>query len=263
MNRAGICLWFILFFVLSCSSDYRDIATENGRQAVIDEATNHLTAGLCDRALETLSDLYNSDHVDNEVRQLYASAYACKGGLNFPSMFVALKDSPDIWNALIKSNYSAGTGDLKVDNMLRSAEILRETSSIEGNYFASTRPRDVNAYMVFVQLNLISLTLSPLGAANPDDGKRRKPTPICSPAATCIARDQCRVAVAVANIRDSIDSLPSGPITDKISIAFNAACSAVGGGCPTVLDPSDAACTAAMQVQGQVLIDTFASQWGT
>lgn len=247
---------------IGCSTDYRDLSTANGRKAVIEEANNFLTSGLCDEAINTLLPLVNSPYHDYDSKFVYSSAYACKGGLNFPALLLAVKDvsGSDIWTPLIKANNSASSADGKVSAMAQAASILRTTTPRtleEGNnyYTAQFRTGDVNSYMIFLQASVIGLTISPsnMGNAHPDTGAKRT-------AITGLGTDsdKCRIQVAVATIANCLTYVSTGTAIDTVSDSIQALC---GGTCPTNLNPS--VCTGVEIGQGATLITALDSQWST
>ena len=65
-----------------CGSTDPGLADLQGRQGILDSARISLSAGKCDDAIETLEPLYESEYSDNDTRELYASAKACKAGMD-------------------------------------------------------------------------------------------------------------------------------------------------------------------------------------
>jgi hypothetical protein len=255
MNRSLFFFLCIVFVVAlsftACGQDYK--ATP---QAVIDEANNHLTTGNCESAIAVLKPVYESPNVNNDVRMAYSSAYGCKGGISMPSLLAALVDttSSDIWAKLVKANYSTGS-DGKYDALGTSAQILRNTAVPSGSVGAADRSADANVFMVFVQLNIIATTISPLGAAVSTTGKKTQAI------AGATTAQQCAIEVAMATISDSLQSAGTGGAIDAIRTALSSACTAALGACPTNRDPS--VCTAVEQAQGTALLTAINSQWGT
>lgn len=246
----------ILFLFISCAQDYAQISSSNGRRAVLDEARNHLTAGYCDQAITVLQSLVNSQYVDKEAYYVYSSAYACKGGMNFVASMLSLKDlqGSDMWTPLIKANYSSSSSDGKTASLLTSADILLRTASPAGSVHAYSRDAEANAYMIFVQLNVIATVIAPLGAASATTGK--KTTSLCT---SCGAAVQCYVATAIAIINDSLAYVNSGSALSKVSTVMSAACS--GSTCPQERSYSNCLADTATQTLGQNVINVIDSQW--
>ena len=242
------------FFLLTCGQGYRDISTENGRQAVIDDAQNYLTAGLCEEAISVLQPLYSSQYANEEVKLLYASAYGCKGGMNMAAQIGELTNvsGADIWSPLVKTNYSASNADLHIVNLDLAADIIRQTNFVPGAYEASSRSKDANTFMTFVQLNNITSVISPLGAANKATGKRTQA--VC---AACSVADVCHVQVAVAFMDDALDFMGNGPVVTTLNSALNTACA---GACPTNKVLAVCMGDAVLQATGQAMITAIGAQ---
>lgn len=250
-----IVLFFSQFFLNSCGQGYKDLSTANGRQIVLDEANNFLTDGQCQQAIDVLSPLYNSIYVDDDVRLVYASAYACLGGFNFPSLITGLTNASggDIWSALIKSNYSSvdTTTQSHVYFFQTAATALRNTGG--GSFDASDRPEGANLYMVFLQAEIIAKTIMQNGVGKADAVTGKKTVAI-----TGLGSNQqlCDLEVAIATISDSLLNVSTNSALDNVSSSVSTAC---GGACPTNKDPS--VCSAVEQAQGAALMIALDSQW--
>lgn len=252
--RSTLVLIFSIFF-LSCGTGYKDLSTENGRKALMEQANNYLTGGQCTAAIEVLKPLYESQYVNTEVRLIYASAHACVAGFNFPSLITGLTsiNGSDIWSPLIKTNYNSARSDNHLYYLKKAASILRETASTSGSFRASDRPSDVNLYMVFIQAEIISKTilLPDMGNADPTTGKQQ---------ATIIGKgdneDKCYIVAAFATIADSLTQVSTGTAINSVSSSITNAC---GGACPTNKDPS--VCTVVEQAQGDILLTAIDGQW--
>ncbi len=237
-------------FFNSCGS-YRDIQSDNGKQAVIEEANLYLNSGNCDKAIETLTPLYQSSRTDNEVRMVFSSAYACKAGFSMTRIITNLKGSGNIWNIIVSSLYSNGS-DGHYANFMEAATILRTTAP-NGSLFAVDRPGDANVYMIFMQLGVISSLISRMGVA--DSGTGAQTTPLVASDATMAER--CSIQVAFSTINDSLDSLGADTGTlANLSTVVAAVCAL--GGCTNV-DP--AVCTAAEDTIGTGFIAAIDASW--
>lgn len=248
----------LLLLSCACSQDYRSLSTQNGRQIVLEQANNALTVGNCDAALEVLSPLLQSPHADSKAWMTAASAYACKGGLNFPKILVSLKDlsGQDVWSVLVKSNFSDGT-DGKQEQLLTGVDYILRTSSPSGSNEASARASDANVYMVFLQLNVLATLLGPMGDADSATGRRTQA--LC---VACTAAEQCRVQVAFAFIADSLRYVRTGAAIDEISSAVVDTCyDLFATNCPLNLSYSSCLASAVLQAQGQLMINEINDQW--
>jgi hypothetical protein len=251
-------LYLSLAFILTtCAPDYKDLSNPNGRQALIDLANNYLTAGSCEEAINTIQPLVESQYVTLEARMVYASAYACKGGMSFISLLLALKDvsGDDVWSPLVKSNYSTGSSDGKTAALNTATEILRQTATPANSFDASARPDDANMYMIFVQANIIATVIGPLGAANRTTGKRTQAI-----TATASTSERCFTQVAIAAIADSLQYVSTSTAIDNVRESVTSAC---GGSCPTNRDYSVCVGNAGLQTIGQTLLTAISGQWST
>ncbi|MBI2607124.1 MAG: hypothetical protein HYW49_13700 [Deltaproteobacteria bacterium] len=245
--------WSILA-IQSCGQGYKGLHSENGRRAIIEEANNLLTSGQCEAAIAVLKPLYESEFNNNEVRLTYASAFACAGGFNFAMLIGSIQNvGSDIWSPIVASNYSPNYSNGRVTSLNTAARIIRETSRTPGSFKAIDRDPDVNLYMIFIQAELITTTISidTMGVADEKTGK--KTTTITGKGGSA---EQCRIELAVATIQDCLGQVSTGSAIDKVSTSISAIC---GGACPTNLDPG--VCTATEIVQGTALIAAIDTQW--
>lgn len=239
----------------SCGTGYSNIDSENGRNAIMEQADQFLSAGQCARALEILGPLYTSQYVDDKIRMSYASAFACAGGFNFISTANGLTNASgnDIYSGLVLGNYSLNANDGKVISLSTAANIVRETRRVPGSIRAVDRPSDANLYMIFMQLELITVTISTsnFGDANPQTGAKR--LAITGKGSNA---EKCRMEVAIATISDCLTYVSAGTALSKIKTQINNLC---GGACPSNLDPN--VCTAVEQVQGAAVIAAIDASW--
>ncbi len=261
--------WWFSFFLpfaglQSCGTEYRDISTENGRNAVIEKAENFLTQGQCNDAIDTLQPLYDSIYRNHKTRMVYASAYACRGGFNFAALIATLRDASgnDIWSLLIASNYSDSRTNGKTTAFIDSAGIIRTTStqgSDTPNYWnALYRPADANTYMIFIQAMLIASILSPpvMGDANSVNGNQRRDILVATdPNDT----EKCRVQVALATIRNCLTVVSTGTAIDRMTTAIDAVCAVGGVTCATNMNPDG--CAASDRLAGETIITAIESIW--
>lgn len=259
--RTALVIFMAWLAALSCSNDFKDLSNPNAQLAILQLAENYLTGGNCERALEVLQPLLQAQYVNYDSRILEASAYACRGGLNFPKLAAALAQvaTTDIWSAIVASNHSASNTDGHLSALVAATTSLRTTVTPAyppGPLEASFRSADANSYMVFVSANIIGTVISPLGAANSTNGKR---TRALTCAASCTVEDRCRVQVAISNIADSLAFVSAGAAIDKVSAAISTACG--GAPCPSNLDYTVCTGDAVLQLQGEVLINQIESMW--
>jgi hypothetical protein len=257
MRKPFFSLFVLALFLVSCGKTYDDINTPEGRRAIYEQALAHLTGGQCNEARTVLMPLYQSQWADTKVRIAMASTYACSAGFNFAGIFTAISQtSGDIWAGLVKSNYNPNASTSKVSDLKQAAAVLRTTGTSGGGLDAATRPEDANVWMILVQLQIISTTISidTIGNANPTTGKKT-----VSITGKGTNQQKCDIQVAVTTISNCLSNLSnSGGTFSTIQNQLNTIC---GGSCGTNLDP--ATCTAAEQAQGAALITGIDSMWGT
>lgn len=259
--RTYVALVFSLLVAISCSTDYKNLDNPTAQRAILELAENYLTGGNCDAALEVLQPLLVYPYVNYDSRILEASAYGCRGGINFPNLIVALKEAAgsDIWSAVVKSNHSASGSDGKTGSLKTAVNRLQLTTGSSGSEAAVNRSKDANAYMIFVSVNIIGTVISPLGAASSVTGKR---TQALNCAANCTDADRCNVQVAFANISDSLDYVSTGTAIDKVSSAIDETCAAaLGGVCPTNKNYDTCMGSAALRNQGELLVNAIETSW--
>ena len=258
LNQLAVILFSTVLFLQSCGQDYKQISTDNGRQYLLDMANDFLTSGQCQQAIDTLTPLYNSIYVDNEIRITYASAWACAGGFNFAALIGAIKNlgSGDIWSAFVSADYSASYADSHVYLLDQAVQYVRKVSSNASSYSAAFRTEDANIYMVFLQMQIISSTISISTMGNADRLTGKKTTTITGKGT---ATEKCRIEVSFATIRDSLNYVTSGAAISTMTSAINTVCTQAAGLCPTNTDPS--ICTAAEQAQGAAIIAAIDAQW--
>ncbi|MBI3557146.1 MAG: hypothetical protein HY074_12855 [Deltaproteobacteria bacterium] len=261
-RRHGSVLLLILsmiFWIVRCSPSFKDLSSPNGRQAIIDQANDDLTAGDCGSAIDILTPLVHSQYSNNDVLMVYASAFACQGGLNFPNLIGNLKDlgSSDIWSVLVKTDYSSGSGDGHVAAFDTAASEIYQTATPAGSLAASQRTPDANTFMVFIELSQIASVIAPLGGAVSSSGHKT----VSITGKGSIA-DMCHVEVAVAEIKDSLQFVSAGAAINNVVANINADCAGLPGGvCPTNENFTTCMGSAAIQVQGQLLIDGIDNSW--
>lgn len=252
-------LLFALGLAVSCTTDIKNLENPTAQKAALELAESYLTDGQCDAALEVLQPLLVWPYLSYESRLLEASAYACRGGVNFPAMISSIKDGgSDLWSALVKANYSTGT-DGKENSLFVAIDRVCKTGIPSTSTSAVDRTEDANTYMIFVAANQISTIIAPLGAASRSTGKR---TQALNCAANCTDDQRCKVEIAFAHISDSINHSPSGSAISKVGDAVTSACSvAVGGICPTNKDYDTCMGSAALKAQGEALVSTIEASW--
>lgn len=263
-------LWCLFSFILaalfsSCSRvtdnfidfSYNDISDPNGRRAIMDLADNYLTSFSCDSALDVLRPLYYSPWVDNDVRMSFASAYACKGGLNFAKLLVSVKNAgSDIWSALVSSNWyeNVDGGGYAAEMFEQASHVLRRTARVPGEWEASLRDADANVFMIFIHLSVIGAIIGPLGQAEKVTGKKTISAWTLGAQTTNMHR--CWLATSVAEIVDSALYVTVNAAITKVRSSITTAC---GGTCPT--NKRRDRCGAVDFIAGQLIMDAINATW--
>ncbi|RZA07690.1 MAG: hypothetical protein EOP11_07005 [Proteobacteria bacterium] len=215
----------------ACGNNY-DLADERGRRSRIDDANLHLSAGRCQSALASIWPLYNSTYVDDEVRLITASAYACEGSFNLLTLAGNLSNVSNPFQALAKS-LSNRPNDGARQAMYRASDVLTRGSAAIG---AAQRGASVNSYMVFVQLGIIGTIIRNYGSPAIDGSRGaaltyNPTTAPNNPAGEMTDEDACALAASVGNILDSF--LYSGltdPSTRAVTNQLQALCATIPGG---------------------------------
>ncbi|MBI3543023.1 MAG: hypothetical protein HY075_07100 [Deltaproteobacteria bacterium] len=244
---------------LSCSSAYKDMATTAGQQSIIDQANDFLTAGNCEGAIGVLKPLVDSPYVNYEALMVYSSAYSCRGGINMAALIGNLKDlnGSDVWGVLIKTNYSTGA-DGHLAALDTAWKILCQAANPIDYPNASARNADQNVDMIFIQANIITTVIAPLGNASSSTGKKGK-----SITGLGTKSDKCHVQVALAELKDSLQYVSASASLKNISDEINTVCASVAGGCP--LNESLDGClndgTNVLPTAGGLIIDAIDTVW--
>lgn len=211
-------LFFGLLGLLSISGcgNRFDVATERGRQSRIDEANFYLSRGQCNAAIEAISHVYNSVHVNDEVRIIMSSAYACLGTFNMLTLLSNLDGATDYYAALAKS-LKTTDNDATVGAMFIASDILTENGA---KPTAGSRSKTINNYMVFVQLGIVGTILRRYGAPTSTGAQTTDLiyTTGGNPAGEMDNAHACALGAAVSTFSDS---LTNSTITDAGTLAVN------------------------------------------
>jgi len=142
-----------LFFSNSCGKRL-DMSTAYGRQGLIDQTNQYLSAGNCNGAMGSIDQLYFSSYVNEEIVILKASAYACNASfslINLVSNLAApVSQIPNTFAALAHTIPFAGGAahsDGRLDNLYSAVDILTGGNSV---LQASLRTVERNNYYDFL-----------------------------------------------------------------------------------------------------------------
>lgn len=262
LNNKCLHLFFIvlLFWASGCGNRY-DIGNEQGRNSRIDDANFFLSEGLCDEALDAINPLFNSAYNTDQVRIIKASAHACKAGFNFLTLASNLSGASDVFAALAKTMTTSSS----ISSIYDATDVLTFGGTITS---ASGRSKDINTYMVFVQMGVIGEVLRKYGNPSSTGGQQTALAYTAdgnSANDTLSNLDACALESAFAIISDSYSN---SSLSDSDSAAvvtkINAACASLGGSCASG-NKDRTACTGAAansaSVQAAAVVTQVNTDW--
>lgn len=224
----GICSALVLAGItLSACGNRFDLSTERGRRARMDDANFHLSRGSCDAALEAILPVYSSPNVDDEVRLVTASAYACKGTFNFLTLVGNLGGASNFFQVLAKS-LANKPNDAARSAMYSAVDVLTLSgAALNGNQRSSA----VNSYMVFLQLATVGTIIRNYGSPATDgsQGATLVYNTGSNPAGEMSNVDACALSAGLATIVDSYrNSNLADDDTKAVANAFESICVSAG-----------------------------------
>lgn len=254
---------FIGALLFSACGNRYDLGTERGRRSRIDDANFHLSKGACTAAIEAIDPLYNSPHVNDEIRLIKASAHACAGTFNFLTLVSNLSGATNYFSVLAKS-LSNNPGDGARSAFYFAVDVLTRN----GSYInASTRSKSVNNYMVFLQLGLVGSILRNYGNPNSVGGQQQAlvyETAGANPAGEMTNEDACALAAAFSMLSDSFDnsSLADGDSASAVN-SINSVCVAAGLPSCSSINKNRSACdgTNADSVTAAAVVSGVNTSW--
>lgn len=245
-----------LLFTLACGNRY-DLSTERGRQARIDDAKYHLSKGECDQALADINTLYVYPYIDDEVRIVKASAHACKAGYSALTFVANIAGATNIFQALAKS-LTSRVGDIARSEFYTGVDVLTENN---GKLSASQRSVEVNNYMIFLQMGVISAILRNYGNPGTDGSQGQNLTYI---AGTMSNEDACALAAAFSFINDSMSkSSFSDADTAAVNNSLSSICVAAGAASCSAINRNRSLCDGAnaQSVLANTIVNGINGAW--
>lgn len=230
-GRIALILSFSL--ALSACGNRYDLATERGRQARMDDANFYLSNGQCTAAHEAIDPLYNSSQVDDEVRLVKASAFACQGTLNVLTLISNIGGGSNYFRLLARS-LSNQAGDGARTAFYRATDVLTRNGTLSA---ASQRARNVNTYMVLLQMGAVGAILRNYGSPAADGTKGAAISYVANGtdgASELTTLDACALMTGFSILTDSFAySSFSDADTAAVVNSLNSACVSAGlaGGC--------------------------------
>ncbi|MCO5144233.1 MAG: hypothetical protein M9962_14180 [Oligoflexia bacterium] len=260
LSRTRIGL-FLFLFLVACGNRF-DLSTERGRQARIDDANFHLSKGECDLALNAINPIYNSPHVDDEVRLVTASAYACRAKFNFLALMGNLTGASNYFNAIAKS-LGNSAGDGAATDIYRAIDALSENSS---KMSGSQRSNSINNYMVFIQMAVVGIMQRNYGSPGADgsQGTNLVYTTGSNPADEMSNLDACALSASISILVDSFNnSSLSDSSTQGLVTSLNNMCTSAGLSSCVDIPRDRTACdgTNANSITAQAVISEFNNAW--
>lgn len=259
VRRINFLLPLILLASLAACGNRFDLSKERGRQARIDEANFFLSQENCGAALEAVNPLYGSAYVDDEVRIITASAYACSGKFRLLSMASGIAGASNFFTGMVKG-LSDGGG---------TANFYSATDIMTGNgvrLAAGLRSARENTFMVFLQMGVIASILKTYGAPDINGNKTVALiyTTASNPAGEMTNLDACALSASLAILSDSFYG---SSLNDADSIALaakmNSVCVSAGFSSCSVLNKNRALCdgTNANSVSAQSVVGAVNAAW--
>ncbi|MGZ3694321.1 MAG: hypothetical protein ACXWQO_09070 [Bdellovibrionota bacterium] len=226
-----------IFGLAACGNRF-DLSKERGRQARIDEANFFLSQENCGAALEAINPLYGSIYVDDEVRIITASAYACSGKFRLLSMAAGIAGASNFFSGMVKG-LSDGGG---ATNFYSATDVMTGSGA---RLAASQRSTRENNFMVFLQMGVISSILKTYGApdASGNQTTHLVYTTAANPAGEMTDVDACALTGAIGILYDSYKGSSLND-SDTVSLTnnLNAICVAAGLSSCSVLNKDRSLC---------------------
>lgn len=231
--RVRVFLFVISFIFASCGNRY-GLDTEYGRRARIDDANLFISKGECSRALDAIRPLYDSGYRDEEVVLVTASANACLGGFQLLKLASNFTGATNFFSAMAKSMPNT-LGDGKITAMYAAVDVLT-SGNVSLN--ASIRSKDVNTYMVYLQMGIMGAILSAYGSPNATTGAQGANLVYSNPrnGGEMSNLDACALAAAMSAVSDSYpnSNLSDSGVSNATSALDSACNTAVGSNCSVI-----------------------------
>ncbi len=179
----------------ACSMPTAGMSSAVGREALLEQAKEALSAGECVDAINSIEPLYQSEYSNNEIRELRAAAHACMAGM--PSLLGVMVDIVEnaaelgnpggLWKVLSGMTYDADrdavarkyTSALAATDALRTIlipdQVIALPNRIETDPFnlasllISDRPANAILYNLFVSMVTVGLLENYGGQPNEDN----------------------------------------------------------------------------------------------
>jgi hypothetical protein len=220
-----------LVFIASCGNRY-DLDKEYGRRARIDDANMFISAGECASAIQAIAPVFNSPNNDEEVTIVMASAYACAGGFRMLNLAANLGSIASPFGA-VAASMPNNLNDNRLASMYLAVDIL---SGGNTNLNSWNRSKNINSYMVFLQLGLMGAILNGYGSPMSTAGTQVSNLVYSNPrnAGEMTNIDSCALTAALSSVSDSYSNSNLNDSTTSNAIAsLDSACANAGIGVTT------------------------------
>jgi hypothetical protein len=249
----------LILFHSGCGNRF-DINTERGRQAIVDEANNHLSNGECQAAIDAIEPLYTSTFVNDEIRIIRASGDACFSNFSMLTLLANVADKPNFYEALAKTMQN-NLNDGKIAALYRATDILTVAGA---QLLASQRTKKINDFMVFLQLGVMGAIQDAYGAGTSEGVQAVTFNYLVAGAGTLSNADGCAYAAAVGFIRDSFNNsnLGSNSQAGTAIARLDSICTLAGTTCATI-NKNRAACDGAnaASLTADAIVDQVNTAW--
>jgi len=260
---AALLFGLIGLLSLSACGNRFDLSTERGRQSRIDEANFYLSYGNCAGALEAINHVYESSHVNEDVRLIKASAHACAGTFNLLTLLSSLDGATDYYAAVAKAHKNSSS-DGAVGAMFIASNVLTENNT---KMNASQRTISVNNYIIFIQLGIVGTILRKYGAPTSTGAQTIDLvyTTGGNPPGEMDNTDACALGAALSTFSDS---MTNASISDASTLSFNTSlntlCVAAGLSSCAVANRDRGACDGsnAASIVAESIVTQINASWG-
>jgi hypothetical protein len=235
-----------------------DLSKERGRQSRIDQANFFLSQENCGAALEAINPLYASVYVDDEVRIIEASAYACSSRFRLLSMAGGIAGASNFFAGMVKGLSGSG-----ITNFYTATDIMTGNGT---RLAAGLRSARENTFMVFLQMGLIASILKNYGAPDSSGNKTAALvyTAVGNPAGRMADVDACALTGAFSILYDSyLGSTLTDVDTTGLANKLNAVCASAGFASCSILNKDRSLCTGgnANSVNAQAVVAGVNASW--
>ena len=260
MRYATIFIFAGMVALSGCGNRF-DLNSEHGRQAAIDEANLYLSTGNCQSALEAINPLYLSNHVNDEIRIIRASADACFSGFQMIPLLVNIGDKPNYFEAITKTMNNVAAGDGKIAALYRATDIVTSNGVALS---AAQRSRTLNDFMVFLQIAVMGAIQDQYGSGSSEGVQGATFNYLVAGAGTLSDVDGCAYGAAIGFVADSFSNsnLGSNAEANTALTQLNALCVAAGTTC-AVINKDRTLCNGvnAASVAADALVDQANTAW--